>query len=139
MNKLSKVIASRISLALSKTRREMPVFETPKFAKFKEGERVLINGADVGVTVAPLNDHWDLKRNTWVYVYGRGYASCYANHNVTRHADQAASRLPVPTLTDTSFVVEGTIADFVELVNVQSKTGFLFNIKGFTKLKKIGF
>lgn len=60
--------------------------------RFNVGDKVLICGKHLGVVIRPVNDDFDAKYSTWVYVYNRGYASNYANCNLTLHADQSVSK-----------------------------------------------
>jgi len=49
------------------------------------GERVLVYGKDLGVVVEPENNN--CSHGVWVFVYTKGYASCYAEHNVSIKVD----------------------------------------------------
>lgn len=44
------------------------------------GDVVLVYGTDLGIVVKP--EHNNCKSGVWVFVYSKGYASCYDECNV---------------------------------------------------------
>lgn len=50
--------------------------------KFLIGQRVLLNGTEIGTVVKPESDGFDLQKYVWVFSPSRNYASAYDRCNV---------------------------------------------------------
>ena len=54
----------------------------PNVHSFLIGQRVVLNGKEIGTVVMPEHNGSKNSTDVWVFSPSKNYASCYANHNV---------------------------------------------------------